>query len=152
MQCSTNTRTFYCLQSTKIIWRALIQNVNEATFQCINMEEFLPEWQKSQLSHISCFAAVLNSGIILFSWVWVWKDFDVSHLSANNTLKVIQDMKIKNNNDKTIIFHECVEKMWGMSLFSKPFDSFNRVFNISIPQEVFHIVWNNSYSNSRVCN
>ncbi len=36
--------------------------------------------------------------------------------------------------------------------FSKPFDSFNRVFNISIPQEVFHIVWNNSYSNSRVCN
>ncbi len=66
--------------------------------------------------------------------------FDVSHLSANNTLKVIQDMEINNNNDKTVIFHECVEKNEVCLFFSKPFDSFNKVFNISIPLEVFHIV------------
>lgn len=58
MRFISNTRTFYCLQSTKAILPALIQNVNEATFQCINMES---------LSRISCFPAVLNSGIALFS-------------------------------------------------------------------------------------
>ncbi len=59
-------------------------------------------------------------------------------------------MEINNYNDKTVIFQECVEKN-EVCLFFNPFDSINKVFNISIPREVFYTVWNNSYSNSRVC-
>lgn len=60
------------------------------------------------------------------------KDFDVSHLSANNTLKVIQDIKIKTI--ITGIFHECIQKCEVCLLFS-----FNRVFNFSIPAEHFEL-------------
>lgn len=39
------------------------------------------------------------------------KDFDVSHLSASNTLKVKQDIKINTNNEKIGIFYACIENM-----------------------------------------